>query len=102
MIRKLIIIITMGGTLFFCSVHFVDTQVLPKWIVFAVGGMIWSVVSCAHHLVPFDRCALLPHKCIHYAIVGLIINECPHVTKLAKFKLPSCPKTMFWNTLCKI
>ena len=29
-------------------------------------------------------------------------NECPHVTKLAKFKLPSCPKTMFWNTLCKI
>ena len=30
------------------------------------------------------------------------INECPHVTKLAKFKLPSCPKTMFWNTLCRI
>ena len=29
-------------------------------------------------------------------------NECPHVTKLAKFKLPSCPKTMFWNTLCRI
>ncbi|WP_307758736.1 O-antigen ligase family protein [uncultured Mediterranea sp.] len=65
----------MGGTLFFSSVHFVDTQVLPKWIVFAVGGMIWSVVSCAHHLVPFDRCALLPHKCIHYAIVGLTIIE---------------------------
>lgn len=31
-----------------------------------------------------------------------IRNECPHVTKLAKFKLPSCPKTMFWNTLCRI
>ena len=30
------------------------------------------------------------------------LNECPHVTKLAKFKLPSCPKTMFWNTLCRI
>ena len=30
------------------------------------------------------------------------VNECPHVTKLAKFKLPSCPKTMFWNTLCRI
>lgn len=32
----------------------------------------------------------------------IIKNECPHVTKLAKFKLPSCPKTMFWNTLCRI
>lgn len=29
-------------------------------------------------------------------------NECPHVTKFAKFKLPSCPKAMFWNTLCRI
>ena len=28
--------------------------------------------------------------------------ECPHVTKLAKFKLPNCPTGMFWNTLCKI
>ena len=32
----------------------------------------------------------------------ILYNECPHVTKLAKFKLPSCPKTMFWNTLCRI
>ena len=30
------------------------------------------------------------------------INECPHVTKLAKFKLPNCPTGMFWNTLCRI
>ena len=30
------------------------------------------------------------------------INECPHVTKLAKFKLPSCSTSMFWNTLCRI
>ena len=29
-------------------------------------------------------------------------NECPHVTKLAKFKLPNCPTGMFWNTLCRI
>ena len=28
--------------------------------------------------------------------------ECPHVTKLAKFKLPNCPTGMFWNTLCRI
>ena len=34
--------------------------------------------------------------------VNNYLNECPHVTKLAKFKLPSCPKTMFWNTLCRI
>ena len=32
----------------------------------------------------------------------LIKNECPHVTKMAKFKLPNCPTGMFWNTLCKI
>ena len=31
-----------------------------------------------------------------------IKNECPHVTKLAKFKLPSCSTSMFWNTLCRI
>ena len=31
-----------------------------------------------------------------------IYNECPHVTKLAKFKLPSCSTFMFWNTLCRI
>ena len=30
------------------------------------------------------------------------VNECPHVTKLAKFKLPNCPTGMFWNTLCRI
>lgn len=30
------------------------------------------------------------------------LNECPHVTKLAKFKLSSCSTTMFWNTLCRI
>ena len=30
------------------------------------------------------------------------VNECPHVTKLAKFKLPSCSTSMFWNTLCRI
>ena len=29
-------------------------------------------------------------------------NECPHVTKLAKFKQPNCPTGMFWNTLCRI
>ena len=38
----------------------------------------------------------------YYLFLGNNKNECPHVTKLAKFKLPSCPKTMFWNTLCKI
>ena len=32
----------------------------------------------------------------------IIFNECPHVTKLAKFKLPSCSTSMFWNTLCRI
>ena len=30
------------------------------------------------------------------------LYECPHVTKLAKFKLPSCSTSMFWNTLCRI
>ena len=30
------------------------------------------------------------------------VNECPHVTKIAKFKLPNCPPGMFWNTLCRI
>ncbi len=29
-----------------------------------------------------------------------ILNEYPHVPKLAKFKLPRCPNGMFWNTLC--
>ena len=33
---------------------------------------------------------------------GIYYNECPHVTKLAKFKLPNCPTGMFWNTLCRI
>ena len=31
-----------------------------------------------------------------------LFNECPHVTKMAKFKLPNCPTGMFWNTLCRI
>ena len=27
-------------------------------------------------------------------------NECPHVSKLAKFKPPRCPIGVYWNTLC--
>lgn len=30
----------------------------------------------------------------------LIVNECPHVPKLAKFKPPRCPIGVYWNTLC--
>ena len=26
--------------------------------------------------------------------------ECPHVSKLAKFKPPRCPIGVYWNTLC--
>ena len=48
--------------------------------------------------------------CILCVIVQIVIlsifiynlNECPHVTKIAKFKLPNCPTGMFWNTLCRI
>lgn len=29
-----------------------------------------------------------------------IVNECPHVPKLAKFKPPRCPIGVYWNTLC--
>ena len=37
-----------------------------------------------------------------YELQGIKFYECPHVTKLAKFKLPSCSTSMFWNTLCRI
>ena len=30
----------------------------------------------------------------------LLLNECPHVPKLAKFKPPRCPIGVYWNTLC--
>ena len=39
---------------------------------------------------------------LSYMSDNIAKNVCPHVTKLAKFKLPSCPKGMFWNTLCSI
>ena len=39
---------------------------------------------------------------VAYLIAVISENEYPHVTKLAKFKLPNCPTGMFWNTLCKI
>lgn len=29
-----------------------------------------------------------------------LLNECPHVPKLAKFKQSVCPKGMIWNVLC--
>ena len=29
-----------------------------------------------------------------------ILNEYPHVPKLAKFKPPRCPIGVYWNTLC--
>ena len=35
-------------------------------------------------------------------LIDIPLNECPHVTKLAKFKQPTCPTGMFWNTLCRI
>lgn len=30
----------------------------------------------------------------------ILLNECPHVPKLAKFKPPRCPIGVYWNTLC--
>lgn len=35
-----------------------------------------------------------------FNIRNKIVNECPHVPKLAKFKPPRCPIGVYWNTLC--
>ena len=37
---------------------------------------------------------------IPFILIGIILNECPHVPKLAKFKPPRCPIGVYWNTLC--
>ena len=42
-----------------------------------------------------ERCERILVPAIHN-----LLNECPHVPKLAKFKPPRCPIGVYWNTLC--
>lgn len=55
MLRVVVFILTVVGTLFFSSARFVDPYLIPKWCVLLVGLALWGTAVALQGLYPFDK-----------------------------------------------
>ena len=58
--------------------------------------------SCSHLFFILFLYGCMKMSPQNVQLFSKILNECPHVSKLAKFKPPRCPIGVYWNTLCLI
>lgn len=51
MMRVMIFSLTAMGTIFFCSSLFVDSYLVPKWMILAIGFIFWGIDTALHYVI---------------------------------------------------
>lgn len=64
--------LTAMGTIFFCSSLFVDSYLVPKWMILAIGFIFWGIDTALHYVYPFKRYSIKFPYLIEVVIVSIV------------------------------
>lgn len=77
MIRLIIIMFTVIGSLFFSSKSFVDSCLFPKWLILKVGLLVYLTLTVVDQIYPFDTIRYSIHSRLRICIVfSIFVQAC--------------------------